>query len=73
VAFIAAGVPGIVLAGVLWRAVGEPPRGAGDGLAGERPREAAAATLAFLASQTSFVIVLIGFCLSSITNYATSV
>ena len=35
-------------------------------------REALAPTLAFLASQKTFVIVLVGFCLTTYTNYATS-
>jgi predicted MFS family arabinose efflux permease len=68
-AFFSAGLPGIVLAVVLWLTVSEPRRG---GMAETFKPEPLGATLAFLASQRSFVIVLIGFCLTTYTNYATS-
>jgi predicted MFS family arabinose efflux permease len=68
-AFFCAGLPGIVLAAVLWLTVSEPRRGA---MAETFTPEPLGATLAFLASQRSFVIVLIGFCLTTYTNYATS-
>jgi predicted MFS family arabinose efflux permease len=68
-AFFSAGLPGIVLAAVLWLTVSEPRRG---GMAETFKPEPLGATLAFLASQRSFVIVLIGFCLTTYTNYATS-
>src|SRR5580700_1918949 len=57
-AFFAAGLPGIVLAAVLWLTVSEPCRGA---MAETFAPEPLGPTLAFLASQRSFVIVLIGF------------
>jgi predicted MFS family arabinose efflux permease len=68
-AFFSAGLPGIVLAGVLWLTVAEPRRGA---MAETFTPEPLGPTLSFLASQRSFVIVLIGFCLTTYTNYATS-
>jgi MFS family permease len=68
-AFFAAGLPGIVLAAVLWLTVAEPRRGA---MAETFAPEPLGPTLAFLASQRTFVIILIGFCLTSYTNYATS-
>ena len=68
-AFFAAGLPGIVLAAVLWLTVSEPRRGAMAEIFAPEPL---GPTLAFLASQRSFVIVLIGFCLTTYTNYATS-
>jgi predicted MFS family arabinose efflux permease len=68
-AFFSAGVPGIVLAAVLWLTVSEPRRGA---MAETFTPQPLGPTLAFLASQRSFVIVLIGFCLTTYTNYATS-
>jgi predicted MFS family arabinose efflux permease len=68
-AFFSAGVPGIVLAAVLWLTVSEPRRGA---MAETFIPEPLGPTLAFLASQRSFVIVLIGFCLTTYTNYASS-
>jgi predicted MFS family arabinose efflux permease len=73
-AFFTAGLPGIVLAAVLWLTVSEPRRGATlqDGLAETFTPEPLGPTLAFLASQKSFVIVLLGFCLTTYTNYATS-
>jgi predicted MFS family arabinose efflux permease len=73
-AFFTAGLPGILLAAVLWLTVSEPRRGATrqDGLAEKFTPEPLGPTLAFLASQKSFVIVLIGFCLTTYTNYATS-
>jgi MFS family permease len=50
-AFYVAGVPGILLALVLWLTISEPKRGA---------------------MQESFIIVLVGFCLTTYTNYATA-
>jgi MFS family permease len=71
VAFIAAGVPGLALALLLRFTVVEPPRRS-DG--GESiGNEAIGPTFAFLFSQKSFVLVLIGFCLAGFTNYSTSV
>jgi MFS family permease len=68
-AFFAAGLPGIALAAVLWLTVSEPKRGA---MTETFVAEPIGPTLGFLASQRSFVIVLIGFCLTTYTNYATS-
>ena len=68
-AVFAAGLPGLVLAAVLWLTVTEPRRGA---MAETFAPEPLGPTLAFLASQRTFVIILIGFCLTSYTNYATS-
>jgi MFS family permease len=69
-AFYAAGLPGLVLAVVLWLTVSEPRRGA---MAETFKSEPLGATLRFLVLQPSFVIVLVGFCLTTFTNYATSV
>src|SRR3954462_2018747 len=68
-AFFAAGLPGIALAGVLWLTVSEPKRGA---MAETFTPEPIGPTLGFLASQRTFVILLAGFCLTTYTNYATS-
>ena len=68
-AFFTAGLPGLVLAGVLWLTVSEPKRGT---MAESFAPEPIGPTLGFLASQPSFVIVLIGFCLTTYTNYATA-
>jgi MFS family permease len=68
-AFFTAGLPGIALAAVLWLTVAEPRRGA---MAETFTPEPIGPTLGFLASQQSFVIVLIGFCLTTYTNYATA-
>ena len=67
-AFFTAGLPGIALAAVLWLTVSEPKRGA---MAENFAPEPIGPTLGFLASQRTFVIVLIGFCLTTYTNYAT--
>lgn len=69
-AFFTAGLPGIALAAVLWLTISEPRRGA---TAETFKPETIGPTLGFLASQPSFVIVLIGFCLTTYTNYATAV
>ncbi|MGL3208584.1 spinster family MFS transporter [Bradyrhizobium sp. BR 1433] len=69
-AFFTAGLPGIALAAVLWLTITEPKRGA---MAESFKAEPIGPTLRFLASQPSFVIVLIGFCLTTYTNYATAV
>ncbi|HEY3794907.1 MAG TPA: MFS transporter [Bradyrhizobium sp.] len=68
-AFLSAGLPGIALAAVLWLTVAEPRRGV---MAETFTPEPIGPTLGFLASQPSFVIVLIGFCLTTYTNYATA-
>ncbi len=69
-AFFSAGLPGLALAAVLWLTVSEPKRGA---RAETFTPEPIGPTLGFLASQRSFVIVLVGFCLTTYTNYATAV
>lgn len=68
-AFFSAGLPGIALAAVLWLTISEPKRGA---MAETFTPEPIGPTLGFLASQQTFVIVLIGFCLTTYTNYATA-
>jgi MFS family permease len=69
-AFYAAGLPGIALAAVMWLTISEPRRGA---MAETFKPEPIGPTLGFLASQQTFVIVLIGFCLTTYTDYATAV
>jgi MFS family permease len=69
-AFMSAGLPGIALAAILWLTINEPKRGA---MAESFVPEPLGQTLRFLATQPSFVIVLIGFCLTTYTNYATAV
>ncbi|WP_076857718.1 spinster family MFS transporter [Bradyrhizobium mercantei] len=69
-AFFTAGLPGIALAAVLWLTISEPARGT---MAETFKAEPIGPTLGFLASQPSFVIVLVGFCLTTYTNYATAV
>jgi len=68
-AFFTAGMPGIALAAILWLTISEPKRGAH---AETFVPEPIGPTLGFLASQKTFVIVLIGFCLTTYTNYATA-
>ena len=68
-AFFSAGLPGIALAAVMWLTVAEPKRGA---MAESFIPEPLGPTLRFLANQPSFIIVLIGFCLTTYTNYATA-
>ena len=68
-AFFTAGLPGVALAAVLWLTIAEPKRGA---MAETFTPEPIGPTLGFLASQRSFGIVLIGFCLTTYTNYASA-
>jgi MFS family permease len=68
-AFFSCGLPGAALAAILWLTISEPKRGA---MAERFEPEALGPTLGFLFTQPSFVIVLIGFCLTTYTNYATS-
>ena len=67
-AFIGAGLPGLILAIVLLLTVREPARTSGVRLSAPLGE-----SLAFLASQKTYMIVLVGFCITSFTNYATSV
>jgi predicted MFS family arabinose efflux permease len=69
-AFFAAGLPGIALAAVLWLTVSEPKRGA---QAEMFIPETLGPTLRFLVTSRTFLIVLIGFWLTTFTNYATAV
>jgi predicted MFS family arabinose efflux permease len=69
-AFFAAGLPGIALAAVLWLTVSEPKRGA---QAENFTPETLGPTLNFLMTSRTFLIVLIGFWLTTFTNYATAV
>ncbi|WP_375774971.1 spinster family MFS transporter [Bradyrhizobium sp. ma5] len=69
-AFFTAGLPGIALAAVLWLTISEPRRGA---MAETFKAEPIGPTLGFLIAQPSFLIVLVGFCLTTYTNYATAV
>jgi MFS family permease len=69
-AFFAAGLPGIALAAVLWLTVSEPKRGA---QAETFTPESLGPTLRFLVTSRTFLIVLIGFWLTTFTNYATAV
>lgn len=68
-AFVSAGLPGIALAAILYLTIAEPKRGA---MAESFVPEPLGPTLHFLSSQASFVIALIGFCLTTYTNYATA-
>src|SRR5215475_8175309 len=68
-AFFSCGLPGVALAAILWLTISEPKRGA---MAERFEPEALGPTLGFLFTQPSFVIVLIGFCLTTYTNYATA-
>src|SRR5438445_29844 len=69
-AFFAAGLPGVALATVLWLTVSEPRRGA---QAETFKPETLGPTLRFLMTSRTFLIVLIGFWLTTFTNYATAV
>ena len=71
-AFIGAGLPGLAIAILLRFSIAEPLR-RGDGGAQAERSEAIGPTFAFLFSQRSFVLALIGFCLAGFTNYSTSV
>jgi predicted MFS family arabinose efflux permease len=68
-AFFSCGLPGVALAAILWLTIPEPKRGA---MAERFVPEALGPTLRFLFTQPSLVIVLIGFCLTTYTNYATA-
>ena len=68
-AFFSCGLPGVALAAILWLTISEPKRGA---MTERFVPEALGPTLRFLFTQPSFVIVLIGFCLTTYTNYATA-
>jgi MFS family permease len=68
-AFFTAGLPGIAVAAILWLTMSEPRRGAMEESFTPEP---IGPTLRFLGSQVSFIIVLIGFCLTTYTNYATA-
>lgn len=59
-AFLVLGVPGLLLALILWLSVREPRRGQLDGVCGPGERSTLAQTLAYIARQRSAVHLLIG-------------
>jgi MFS family permease len=67
-AFLGAGAPGVILAVILMTTVREPARAAVA-----QAKVSVGEGLRFMATQPTFVIVLIGFCVTSFTNYSTSV
>lgn len=72
-AFFVAGAPGLLLALVLRLTVAEPRRGGSDARAPAPGLEPVGDTLRFLARQTSYVLIVLGFCLTSYTNFSFSV
>lgn len=72
-AFFIAGAPGILLALMLRFTVSEPARGASEAVAVDNRQEPLGQTVRFMAAQTSFVLALAGFCLTSYTNFGLSV
>jgi MFS family permease len=72
-AFFAAGAPGLLLALVLRFTVADPRRGGTEKRGVDIRQEPLAQTFRFMARQTSFVWGLIGFCLTSFTNFGLSV
>lgn len=70
VAFFVAGVPGIVLAAIVWFTVREPRRGASEARVSDGPAPSVRDTLAFIGSQSSFVALLIGCTLICISANA---
>jgi predicted MFS family arabinose efflux permease len=72
-AFMGAGLPGLAIALLLWLSVQEPARGAQDADTPRVVRDDMRTTFSFLIAQRSYILVLIGFSLTSYTNYATAV
>jgi MFS family permease len=59
-AFLVLGIPGVILAGVVWLTMREPRRGQLDAIAAPKERSSLPATLRFIATQRSAVHLLIG-------------
>lgn len=72
-AFMVSGLPGIMIALLLWATVRDLPRGSADGHKVPAATESVMDTVRFLLSQKSFVLIVMGFCLSSFTTYSLSV
>lgn len=74
VAFVCAGLPGLILALLLYLTVREPIRGASDAASGPQPTRATLATvLGFIAQQKSYLFLVLGIGLIGFTNYSFSV
>ena len=72
-AFLAAGAPGLIFALAIYFLVREPVRGRMDSPRIDGRLFSLADTLHFLFRQRTFVLCLVGFCLTSYTNFALSV
>lgn len=70
VAFFVAGVPGLLLAVLVWFTVREPQRGASEARRSDGPAPSVVSTLSFIGSQASFVSLLIGCTLICISANA---
>lgn len=66
-AMICAGLPGVLIAPLLWLTVNEPKRGASDPTGAPQKQEPFGATLTFLLTQKSYVITLLGLWLTTFT------
>lgn len=72
-AFMIAGLPGIIIALLLWLTVRELPRGNAHGQKTGTVPGSWLDAVKFLLSQKSFVLIVIGFCISGFTSYSLSV
>lgn len=72
-AFMACGIPGIVLAAIIYLTIPEPARGQNDAPGANLKMYSLGDTLRFLRSQKTFVLCVVGYCLTSYTNFAMSV
>lgn len=70
VAFFVAGIPGVLLALVVWLTVKEPKRGAIEQRESDATASSFAETMAFIAKQSSFLWLLAGCCLICISANA---
>ena len=68
-AFLVLGVPGVLLAGVVWLTLREPRRGQLDTLAAPKERSSLLATVRFITTQRSAVHLLIGGSLATLWSW----
>jgi MFS family permease len=72
-AFLACGLPGLILALALFLTVSEPRRGRVDASEAPAKMYPLGETLGFLWRQKTFVLCVVGYCLTSYTNFAMAV
>ena len=69
VAFFAVGIPGVILAGIVWLTLREPPRGHSEGLSGTQGDESALDVIRYLLGRPSYRWLILGACAAGVLSF----